>query len=79
MRARTIRRTGRHPIRRVGRPSLPKEHSPVAPTRRHYKAEDWARRIAYREQVGVYPERLRGIEDDEALVEAMRRERRAHG
>jgi len=78
MEARAIKR-GRHPIRRMGRPSLPKEHSPVAPTRYHYRTEDWQRRQDFREQVGLFPDRLRGIEDEEALVEAMRRERRAHG
>jgi hypothetical protein len=75
MNARNFARTGRQPIRRI-RASLPKEHSPVAPTRHHYKTEDWERRLAYREQVGLWPERLRGIEDDTALVTAMRAARR---
>lgn len=68
---------GHRPIRRVGRPSLPREHSPHAPARIHYyKPEDWARRIAYREDVGLWPDRLKGIEDDRELVRAMRAERR---
>jgi hypothetical protein len=72
MHARTVARTGRRPIRRI------KEHSPTAPARGHYATEDWQRRIEYRERVGLFPERLRGL-DDAALVAAMRDERRRHG
>ncbi len=64
---------GRQPIRR----KLPKEHSPHAGARIHYKVEDWQRRLEFREQVGFWPERLRASElDDAALVAALRRERR---
>ncbi len=64
MNTRNFSRTGRRPIRRIvsGGPQS---------SRLRLTAEDFRRRLEYREQVGLYPDRLRGIGDDGALVKAM--------
>lgn len=47
-------------------------------SRRRATAADWAQRLQHLQTVGMYPDRLRGL-DDRELVRAMRAERRSHG
>ena len=73
MERRAIARGGQ-PIRRVGRPSLPTPHAPARRMVFGRAPKEWQRRQDYRETVGLYPERLKGIADDGELVRAMRKE-----
>lgn len=60
---------------RAKRGSLPRQHSPVRPVRIHYTADRWRRRVEHMQRSGMYPDRLRNL-DDKAMVEALRRERK---